>query len=154
MKRNQSRAGFSIPELLAAMIAASVLLLLVGSLLYSSSGGWGHSLQVVQLRRDADATMGLLAHQIRTTSASHIAVSPDTNTLWITNALTGTWATFLVTNQTLYFRPNEGGGEITLVREHLATFEAVPTNGMVTIHLRLTNDSDVADVFAAYKCRN
>ena len=98
--------------------------------------------------------MGLLAHQIRTTSASHIEVSPDTNTVWITNALTGTWATFLVTNQTLYFRPSEGGGEITLVREHLATFGVVSTNGVVTIHLRLTNDSDVADVFAAYKCRN
>ena len=145
-KTRPSRDGFSITELVAAMVSASFLLISVGLLLYYSSKGWQRSLQVVDLRRDANATLSLLAHQIRMTTYTNITVS--------SNTLTITPASVQASGNNLNYMPTAGTGQIALVRGNLATFVAGLTNGMVTIHLRLTNGSDAAEVYAAYKCRN
>ena len=146
-KAKQRRYGFSIPELIAAMASAAVLLLLAGSLLYFSFSGWSHSQQVVNLRRDANATLGLLAHQVRTAAYTNITISA--NTLTITNG-----RTVQASGGNLNFTPASGGSQIKLVNGTLATFVPGKTNGVVTVHLKLTNGNDMADVYATYECRN
>ena len=72
MKIKKQSAGFTIMELLVAMIAFSVLILLVGSMLVFSWLGWRDNKESVSMQRDAVIAMNLISKQIRISSIDQV----------------------------------------------------------------------------------
>lgn len=66
------RSGFSLVELMAGMLAASIVALSVGSILYFSWVSWKRNNDSVNMQRDASLAMRVLAKEIRSSKMSDI----------------------------------------------------------------------------------
>ena len=72
MKIKKQSAGFTIMELLVAMIAFSILILLVGSMLVFGWLGWRDNKESVSMQRDAVIAMNLISKQIRISNVDQV----------------------------------------------------------------------------------
>ena len=145
--RTPRRGGFTLVELQAGMLAAAVVVLCCGVLLYVSLASWHGSCADIELRRDASAASDLLAHALRGAAYTDVTWAADTHTLTVPPA-----AFRQQQNALLYSQP---GIVQTVIRDQLAAFDAVVTNdGFVVVHLRLTNASAATEFATIFKCRN
>ena len=73
MKRKKRCAGFTLVELMMAMLAMSVLLLATGAMLVYSWLGWRRNMESVSMQRDAVIAMETIGREIRNSNISDIS---------------------------------------------------------------------------------
>ena len=59
------RAGFTLIELMMAMLAGAIMALVVGSILVFGYQGWADNNRKVELQRDASLAMEAVGRQLR-----------------------------------------------------------------------------------------
>jgi Tfp pilus assembly protein PilW len=79
MKTKKQSDGFTIVELMVGMLAFSVLVLVVGSMLVFGLLGWRDSKESASMQRDAVIAMNIIAREIRNSSIDE--VSGDGNSI-------------------------------------------------------------------------
>lgn len=77
MRVNNNQEGFSIVEMLASMLAFSILILSVGIILIRGWQGWRYSNESVAMQRDASLAFGVIAREIRCSSIANIVVAGE-----------------------------------------------------------------------------
>ncbi len=75
MKRSVGKNGFSLVEVLIAMLAMSILALTVGILLVYSWKAWRLGNESVQMQRDTTLALKMLTKEIRSCSITNIDTS-------------------------------------------------------------------------------
>jgi type II secretory pathway pseudopilin PulG len=72
MKTKKTKQGFTIVELLLAMVAFAIMILAVGLMLIYGWLGWRKSTQSVNMQRDAVLAMQQIAREIRVSNVTEI----------------------------------------------------------------------------------
>jgi Tfp pilus assembly protein PilW len=123
MKRHAQELGFSLVELMVALLSGSVLALTAGSMMYYTYLGWERSNRAVGIQRDAAMASELLSHSLRRTAAVNVTVSASTITI-VRSSVT---EQFSVNGQNLVYDPDTAtpGDEETIISGRVASF--VPT---------------------------
>lgn len=140
MKITNSRGGFGLAEMMVAMLATSIMALMVGSMLVYGWGGWKRNNDSVAMQRDASLAMRVLAKEIRRTPIGGVTIAANTLTCTSTN---GTHV-FYESNGSLMLEANSAAAW-PLVRNAVVSFGA-QTNvaNSVRITLNLNTGSDVS----------
>ena len=146
--RTPRRGGFTLVELQAGMLAAAMVVLGCGMLLYVSLSSWRRSCADIELRRDASAAAELFAHALRAAAYTDVTAAVDT--------LTVPPVQFRRQQGALLYIPDlsQPGAFQTVVGNGLAAFDAAATDGVVGVHLRLTNASVATEFATTFTCRN
>jgi prepilin-type N-terminal cleavage/methylation domain-containing protein len=132
----RAQAGFTLVEMLVAVVAAAVLVMTMGSMLWYGFLGLNRTKQSVALQRDMRASMVALA-QI-THSATGLSFSTSgVYTAWYSNAQASVSA---VTNS--LFLTGVGGGVQQLAYGTLQTFTGTVSNNVATVALALGDAGD------------
>lgn len=142
MKRPEHNAGFTMVELLVALVAASILAITAGITLVYCYSGWCRNNAAVELQRDATLAMYRLSSAVRGASAT------DVNTPLAGQSaerLTIQQTEFRVNEKHLLYDPNTGidGDEVVIVDGRLKTFTVtnLSTGTGVSIVLELQNEN-------------
>jgi len=143
MKRPEHNAGFTIVELIVALVAASILAITAGITLVYGYSGWRRNNAAVELQRDATLAMYRLSRAVRGASAADV-----------TTPSAGQSAAQLTIQQTefrvddvnhLLYDPNTGidGDEVVIVDGRLKTFAVtnLSTGAGISIILELQNEN-------------
>ena len=136
-KRN--RRGYSLIELLIGMLAAAVLALTVGTMLFHAYDAWDDNHNAVNLHRDGHNAMDLITRAIRGASAARVTTAANNN-LVIQNAAGTSSARFWRVGSELRYDPDTGtGGDVIVLVEaqDCARFNVTMTAADVTIRLDL-----------------
>lgn len=134
-KRND---GFTVFELMVSIIAFSIMVAAVGSILVATWQGWANNRRSILMQRDATITMHLIAREIRRTPLL-------TGGFSIT---VGDPLTCVNTNGTYIFTRSGGdlqmsaNGTIITLAENCTGFDSSITNGGVRVDLDLDIGSD------------
>lgn len=72
MKARKQSKGFTVVELMVGMLAMSVMVLVVGSMLFYGWLGWRRSMESVGMQRDALIAMETIAKEIRSSNISEV----------------------------------------------------------------------------------
>lgn len=73
MKIKNQSSGFTIVELMVSMLAFSVMVLVVGSMLFYGWLGWRRNTESVNMQRDALIAMNTIAREIRNSTISEVS---------------------------------------------------------------------------------
>jgi prepilin-type N-terminal cleavage/methylation domain-containing protein len=73
MKVKNKKNGFTLTELMVGMLATAILLLVVGTALVMATRGWRDYTRGVNLQRDAQLAMRVIAREIRNSNVSEIS---------------------------------------------------------------------------------
>ena len=73
MKRKERCTGFTLVELMMAMLAMSVMLVATGSMLVFGWLGWRRNVESLNMQRDAVIAMKTIANEIRGSALSDIS---------------------------------------------------------------------------------
>lgn len=137
---NRSRcSGFSLVELMVAMVAVAVMALTVGSVLYYAWVGWSRGRDSVKMQRDVSLAMRMLAKEIRASNPADVEVG---------SSLKCSNATFSMSDDRLIYRG------MNLIEEGLNDFSSSATPSNVTVKLSVNIGYDGATVNATYYMRN
>lgn len=74
MKNKALKSGFGLVEMMVAALAASILALIVGSMLVSGWTGWKRYNDSVAMQRDSSLALRRIAKEIRRTPMANITV--------------------------------------------------------------------------------
>jgi len=151
MKHNHtSCSGFTLVELMMAMLATAILALTVGSLLVFAWKGWRINNESVNMQRDVSLAMKIMAREIRKASIENIT---DGNQLTCINA-TNT-VSFTVSDDDLNIQVNSDTAW-PIVRDCVDSFSttADTSTGSVVIRLELATGSDDSEIIATTYSRN
>lgn len=107
---NRSTFAFTSVELLVAIVAAGVLILTAGTMLFYGYRAWDDHLFLATVGRDATHVLDRFARDVRAASGSD--VSPETHAIHVTTPL-GV-ATLAHEEEGVVYYPDEGG-DITLI---------------------------------------
>ena len=142
MKRDypESRAGFSLVELMMATAASSVLAVVMCGMLMSTVTTWRRTGSSLELQRDMRASMLTLAQM------THAATSTTFTggTTYTARFSDKSPASIYFSTNSLYFDPNtaSAGDTVLLAQNNVNQFAVTITNSIVTIVLRLQNSND------------
>lgn len=141
--------GFSIVELMVAMLATSILALAVGSMLVFGWISWKRNNDSVNMQRDASLAFSMMAKEIRMSNISDVTVgsslecSNDHGTIGFVR--NGGHLDMLV----------DGVFRMRLVRDRVAFFNtAKTTGGLVSITLNVDAGTDLNDNTLEIATRN
>jgi len=90
--KTKGQKGFTLIELMVAVIIAIILLLAVGTVLFIAQISWNNAWQKVNLQRDSSYAMLKMSHSIK--AASSAIVDNDGKTITIYEG--GSWTTFFL----------------------------------------------------------
>lgn len=137
MKRPEHNAGFTMVELLVALVAASILAITTGITLVYGHSGWHRNNAAMELQRDATLAMYRLSRAVRGASAADVTTSASQLTIQTTQ--------FRVNGYHLLYDPNTGidGDEVVIVDGRLKTFTvtSLAAGTGVSIILELQNQN-------------
>ena len=133
-----TKAGFSIVELMMGILASSIMALAVGSILYYAWLGWAQNSAAAEMQRDASISMRFIAREIHRSAIDDISAGA-TLTCTHTN---GTY-TFVQNGGTLEMQFD--GQSVPLVRDILTKFNTTISNRAVIVELDLSTGSDISE---------
>jgi prepilin-type N-terminal cleavage/methylation domain-containing protein len=135
-RANTGPQGFTMVELLVAMIAAPLLSLTIGTMLHYFQSGWKRHAGAVEFQRDATLAMNAIARAVRSAPAG--AVSNSAGRLTIL-AGAGAGTTFYQRGADLVRSGDVNGTapDVVLVSGRLSTFAASNTTSGVRIAMTL-----------------
>ena len=135
-----SRAGFTLPEMLVALVAGSVLVLIVGVLLWYGFLGLTRTRQAVSLQRDMRTSMSALAQMTHSATGMNFSTS-GVYTVYFSS---GSRATVYSSASNLFFDPNVAvaGDTMQLANGTLKTFSVSISSNLATVVLALGDKRD------------
>lgn len=143
MKIGGKRNGFTLVELMIAMISGAVLALIVALILFMTYREWRTDNEYARLRRDTAFAMQLMAKEVRISSYNAITASTNSLTCPI-NAMHTRQTVFTRSADTLTYSIN-GTSQGQLITRGLSVFNPVRTNNGVLLKLVLANtDGSIA----------
>lgn len=110
---NTKRDGFTIVELMAAVMISSILAVTVGAMLYCAYTNWNKNSKAIELQRDLALAMDMIARVARPASGADITASGPS--LTVISGLTA--KSFYLSGNSLYYDPdiNMPNNEIVLI---------------------------------------
>ena len=142
MKRPKHNAGFTMVELMVALVAASFLAIIAGTTLVYSHLGWRRNNAAMELQRDATLAMYRLSRAVRGASANDVTTPLAGQSA---ERLTIQTTEFRVDGDHLLYDPDTGigGDEVVIVDGRLKTFTVtnLSTGIGVSIVLELQNEN-------------
>lgn len=135
----KQRQGFSLVELMAGMLAASVLALTIGTMLFHAYDAWDDNHAAVNLHRDGQHAMDLMTRAIRNAAVTNIVTAVNNN-LVIQDVATGQTVRFWRAARRLQYDPDIGAGGDTVVlveAPDAVLFLVTPTATAIGIRLDL-----------------
>ena len=138
--KTAGRDGFTLVELTAGMVTASVLALTAGSMLWYGYLGWHRLGDAVNMQRDMRAALETLSHAVRT--GTNMTVTGGT--VFTVQSATRPPVSVYSSGGSLYYDPNTGaaGDQITLVNGTLQTFDVAVASNTATALLVLKSNSE------------
>ncbi len=145
-------AGSSLVELLAAMVAASVLALCFGSMLVFFHRSWQRNSTAVALERDAVAALDVIERHLRPLSSGAVTVHADGLVL----DTGGGGESFRVAGRDLRFDPDTSrtGDEHRLIAGRVEQFVSTPFQGGLTVLLGLADGDERVVLQSSIRYRN
>ncbi|MBU0676586.1 MAG: hypothetical protein KJ626_00585 [Verrucomicrobia bacterium] len=162
MRPSTHTGGFSMIEFVVATLAAAVLALTAGSMLYYGYLTWVKNSEAVEVQRDATAALRMISEHVREASDARTTVpSPGVLRIAPTNTFTDPTVQFYDNGAgDLMFDPDtsSGGDEVTLVENRLAVFTPIkypPGSPVgVRVSISLIGGSETTGVSAVTTFRN
>ena len=146
MKICGGKNGFTLIELMIAMVSAAFLALIVSLILFMTYREWRTDNEYARLRRDTAFAVQLMAKEIRNSSFSGITAAANSLQL-PTNAAHSTYTTAFTRNSAssnLTYSIN-GTVQGQLITKGLLVFNPQATNNGVLLQLVLVNtDGDIS----------
>lgn len=137
-----SKRGYSLIELLAAALAASVLVLTAGTMLFYAYDAWDENHAAVNVHRDGRHAMDMLTRAIRAASFVQILTAENGN-LVIDNTVGAGTTRFWLTGRDLMYDPDTAtGGNEVLVADAVRTFNVGSSATAITIQVQLDRDDE------------
>jgi prepilin-type N-terminal cleavage/methylation domain-containing protein len=137
MKICGKRNGFTLVELMIAMVSGAVLAGIVSLILFMTYRSWRTDNEYARLRRDTAFAMQLMAKEVRISSYNTITASANSLTCPI-NAMHTRRTVFTRSADTLTYSIN-GISQGQLITKGLSVFDPVRTNSGVLLKLVLVN---------------
>lgn len=154
MSVKTAKSGFGMLELMLAMVATSIMALMVGSMLVYGWQGWKRNLDSVNMQRDVSLAMRVIAKEIRRTPLDNIDTSNASSLTCVNDA--GTY-TFSISGRDLNLQVN-GGAPWSLVRDTVVASGFTATknlvNESVTVSLDLSTGPDDSNTRMVIVTRN
>lgn len=148
---SKDKKGFSIIELMVAMIISSIFVITIGTMLYFSFSNWRKSRVAAELQQDAIFATDMLSRAIRPSSFSGITVSGSTLTIGNKS--------FYLSGKNLIYDPDTAvsGNEATIIsgsRVASLSFQADAVSRTVSTSMTLQQGQQSASVNFIEGCRN
>ena len=151
MKPKRKNNGFTLVEMMAAMLAGAVLALTAGAMLIFGYAGWANQSDSVKMQNDASLAMLVIGREIRESSMGDISYLAN-GMAFAPNAVRSNATTIVVAGNQLVFNPTG----FVLVENWVNGFTA-QMNGTrvdVTLHLRGGRRMNETLVNASFTPRN
>lgn len=113
VRQDRRRAGFSLIELIAGILAAAVLALTAGSMLWYGYLGWRRTGETVELQRDYRAAMDVLTRALRACPSTNMTFVSATAGLVFTCPGKPTARVYRSGNDLVYVPDTASGGNST-----------------------------------------
>ena len=152
MKRN-NKGGFTAVELMASMLATSIVGLTAGVILYYGYRGWSDNNLAIEVQRDATQVMDMLSRSIR--GAAEPQITMEANGIRV--ATTDGEVAFLGDGGDLIYHYEVGGlpTQMTLVDDRLAMFNlSLTTDQGVAVELRIQEEDESCQSGGFFGFRN
>jgi Tfp pilus assembly protein PilW len=146
-------AGFTLVELVAAMLTAAILALTAGSMLFYAFAGWQRNTENLEMQRDGTIAMDMLARAVRAAAGSNVLVQAES----LQVAGGGATLRFSVSGNDLVYDPDTAtpGDETAIVAGRLASFSpTLVTNVGVAVDLALQAGENRTALHALLGFRN
>jgi prepilin-type N-terminal cleavage/methylation domain-containing protein len=155
MRNARSRCGFTVIELLAAMLAGAVLALTAGSMLFYAYGSWRRGRDGAAMQQDGRAAMELISRTARDAAATNLDARPSE--LRVAMPSNRTWRVFAQGGQ-LVCDPSMAvtGDEHVVAQAGVRAFSVSNDNGRLRVTLRLEAGEGAyrETLDGRYTCRN
>lgn len=141
MKMYRNQNGFTVVELMIAMVGASILALIVATILFMAYRSWSTDNNYARLRRDAAFAVQLMAKEIRSSSPTINGIVAVNNSLQLqTNSIRTNLALFVrnATAGNLTYSIN-GASRGPVIPQGVRVFNPQPTNNGVLLNLVLVS---------------
>jgi prepilin-type N-terminal cleavage/methylation domain-containing protein len=148
-----AKAGFTLVEMLAALVAAAVLVMTMGSMLWYGFLGLNRTKQAVALQRDMRTSMAALAQMTHSATGMSYSTS-GVYVVWFSNRPPASVYTQSTSN--LFFDPNTtaAGDGLQLANGTLKRFSVSITTNLATVVLALGNPRDTISNQVVFFKRN
>jgi prepilin-type N-terminal cleavage/methylation domain-containing protein len=154
------REGFSLVELLAAMLAASILAITAGTMLFHAYSAWNDNHNAVNVHRDGRNAMDMMTRAIRAASASNVVTAVNRDLVLSGVALydqaTTNTVRFRRSGTDLIYDPDTGvnGNNVVLIAGGVLRFNVDSTASAITIRLDLDRDGEAMRLDSVTAFRN
>jgi prepilin-type N-terminal cleavage/methylation domain-containing protein len=154
VRRSGRTHGFTLVELLAAMVAGSVLVLSVGIMLNYGYRGWNRNSANVDMQLDGAAVMKTVNRYVREARAVDITVASGSLSIRNTNSMVT--VRLYQSGSNLVFDPNTAvsGNEMTMIRGRVTSFTPSWQTNRVAVTLMLNQGSETVLLTSAVTFRN
>jgi hypothetical protein len=154
MKR-QATNGFTIVELAVGMLAASILAVTLGVMLFVGYTNWTRTTRALDMQRDTTLAMQTLMRVLRGASLGGVDLSQSHRIDFTTNGVT---QSFFQQGSNLLYNPNltGGGTAFPLVRDRMvpASFTVSNITKGVGVSLQVREGSETMTLSAGIRLRN
>lgn len=156
MTLDAQKTGFTLVELLMAVVASAILALVVGIMLVYAWGEFRRDRDGVNMQEDGRIAMETIARTIRSASAPNVQVL-SSNDLRVTSS--GVTKRVYASGNSLFYDPNMAvaGDAVSLVNNRLISFIALTTNStsvQVTLTLTAGDNTHNETILGVFTCRN
>ena len=148
MEQKTQCRGFSLVELLAAMLAASILAITAGTMLFHAYSAWNDNHNAVNVHRDGRNAMDMMTRAIRAASVSNVVTAVNNDLILsgvalYDEALTNT-VRFSRSGRNLIYDPDTGsnGDDVMLVADGVRRFNVSLSDTATSIEIRLDLERD------------
>lgn len=147
MKICVKKNGFTLVELMIAIVSGAVLAIIVSLILFMTYRSWRTDNEYARLRRDTAFAVQLMAKEIRNSSSNGIIAAVNNSLQLQTNAAHPSYTTTFTRNDAssnLTYSKN-GIVQGQLITKGLRVFNPQPTNNGVLLQLEMVNtDGDIS----------
>ena len=152
MPREVSKSGFTLVELLIAIVASAIIALTAGTMIFFFFKAWRVENAAVEVQRDGTVTTEFLARKLRAASLDNILISSQQIDILGTSGTNR----FYVSENDFLFDPNPAaaGDEIVLVSGQLTSFTPAKNSQNISYQLVIDNGDEVTDIRSTIKPRN
>ena len=153
MMINKKSGGFTLVELMAAMVISTILALTGGLMLYHASVAWRKDSEAVELQRDATFAMDIISRAIRPATHSDIDIQNSGLTLIIGNK-----AFYLQGSASLEYDPDDtvSGDETIIINNKvsgLSFLQHAPSRS-IRVNLVLADGAETTALDTVVRYRN
>ena len=156
-----SCSGFTLVELMAAAVAASILAITAGTMLFQAYNSWTSNHNAINLHRDGSYAINLITRAVRNGSSSNIVRAVNNNLILsnvkMNNSAAPATVRFYRRRTDLIYDPDtsKSGDENTLIKNGIKFF-GVYTNtapGTIRVRMRIQHDEEslILDSISAFR---